>query len=126
MDNLNTTSHRKNGSKTSGKRIVVTPKSLLQDHQLTISGLAQVLKVLADQTRLRILLALSKSDELHVAAVCKQLKQTQSAVSHNLMLLRIAGVVGYRRNGKRNYYRIDSDLVRQLLKKLTSELRITS
>ena len=81
----------------------------------TISGLTEVFKLLADKSRLKILLALARDGELHVTALCDLLVQSQPAVSHHLTLLRMAGLVGYRRDGKHNFYRVDSALVRDLL-----------
>jgi len=87
----------------------------------TIYGLAQVFKLLADESRLKILLALSQDAELHVTAICDLLDQTQPAVSHHLTLLRMAGLVGYRRDGKHNYYRIESRLVCDLLEQFFAD-----
>jgi ArsR family transcriptional regulator len=81
----------------------------------TINGLAQVFKLLADESRLKILLALAQDGELHVTALCELLQQTQPAVSHHLTLLRMSGLVGYRRAGKHNFYRVESRLVGELL-----------
>jgi ArsR family transcriptional regulator, arsenate/arsenite/antimonite-responsive transcriptional repressor len=81
----------------------------------TINGLAQVFKLLADESRLKILLALAQDGELHVTALCEFLQQTQPAVSHHLTLLRMAGLVGFRRAGKHNFYRVESGLVGELL-----------
>ena len=51
-----------------------------------IRELAQVFKLLSDETRLRILfyLALSENRELHVTDLCQRLGQSQPAVSHHL------------------------------------------
>jgi DNA-binding transcriptional ArsR family regulator len=87
----------------------------------TINGLAQVFKLLADESRLKILLALSQDKELHVSALCALLGQTQPAVSHHLTLLRMTGMVGYRRDGKHNYYRIESGLVGELLERFFAD-----
>jgi ArsR family transcriptional regulator len=81
----------------------------------TIGGLTQVFKLLADESRLRILLALGQEGEMHVSALCTLLGQSQPAISHHLTLLRMSGLVGYRRAGKHNFYRIESRLVRDLL-----------
>ncbi|MCL6501095.1 MAG: metalloregulator ArsR/SmtB family transcription factor [Pirellulales bacterium] len=72
----------------------------------TIEELVKVFKLLSDQTRLRILLYLARAQELHVAALCEALDQSQPGVSHHLGLLREAGLVAVRREGKHNYYRI--------------------
>jgi ArsR family transcriptional regulator len=81
----------------------------------TIEGLANVFKLLADRSRLKILLALSQDGEMNVTALCDLLRQSQPMVSHHLHLLRMARLVGYRRDGKHNFYRVDSALVRDLL-----------
>jgi ArsR family transcriptional regulator len=91
------------------------PTTAIKISGRTINGLAQVFKLLADESRLKILLALAQDGELHVTALCALLGQTQPAVSHHLTLLRMVGLVGYRRDGKHNFYFIDSGLVRDLL-----------
>jgi ArsR family transcriptional regulator len=87
----------------------------------TIGGLTEIFKLLADKSRLKILLALAREGELHVSALCALLGQSQPAVSHHLTLLRMAGLVGYRRDGKHNYYRVDSALVRDLLEQFFTD-----
>src|SRR5215471_12325965 len=81
----------------------------------TIEGLSEIFKLLADRSRLKILLALAQDGEMHVSALCELLGQSQPAVSHHLTLMRMSGLVGYRRDGKHNYYHVDSALVRDLL-----------
>ena len=68
--------------------------------------LVQLFKLLSDETRLRILSYLMQTDELHVRALCDLLGQSQPAVSHHLALLRVAGLIESRRDGKHNFYRI--------------------
>ena len=68
--------------------------------------LVQVFKLLSDETRLRILLYLARAGELHVTALCDKLAQSQPAVSHHLALLRVAGLIEARRDGKHNYYSV--------------------
>jgi ArsR family transcriptional regulator len=87
----------------------------------TIAGLADVFRLLADKSRLKILLALAQDGELHVSALCQLLGQSQPAVSHHLTLLRMANLVGYRRDGKHNYYRAESGLVCRLLDQLFAD-----
>jgi ArsR family transcriptional regulator, arsenate/arsenite/antimonite-responsive transcriptional repressor len=77
--------------------------------------------MLADESRLKILLALADQGEMHVSALCDLLHQSQPAVSHHLTLLRMAGLVGYRRDGKHNYYRIESGLVSQLVEQFFTD-----
>ena len=68
--------------------------------------LVQVFKLLSDETRLRILLYLTREGELHVTALCKKLGQSQPAVSHHLALLRVSGLIEARRDGKHNFYSV--------------------
>jgi DNA-binding transcriptional ArsR family regulator len=93
----------------------------LKISERTIGGLAEVFKLLADKSRLKILLALAQDGELHVTALCELLDQSQPAVSHHLTLLRMAGLVGYRRDGKHNFYRVESGLVCDLLEQLFAD-----
>ncbi|WP_166828811.1 ArsR/SmtB family transcription factor [Thalassoroseus pseudoceratinae] len=68
--------------------------------------LVQIFKLLSDETRLRILLYLAREGELHVTALCERLGQSQPAVSHHLALLRVAGLIEARRDGKHNFYSV--------------------
>jgi ArsR family transcriptional regulator, arsenate/arsenite/antimonite-responsive transcriptional repressor len=73
----------------------------------TVQQLSHVFRLLADNSRLRILMLLARSGELHVSALCDLLSESQPAVSHHLTLLRMANLVGYRREGKFNFYYLD-------------------
>jgi ArsR family transcriptional regulator len=68
--------------------------------------LIQLFRLLADETRLRILQLLIKAGEHHVRALCNKLGQSQPAVSHHLALMRTAGLIECRRQGKHNFYRL--------------------
>lgn len=69
-------------------------------------NLVEMFKLLADQTRLQILFLLQQKRELNVRALCRLLTQSQPAVSHHLALLRVAGLIEMRRDGKHNFYRL--------------------
>lgn len=84
------------------------PETVIQD-------LAAIFKLLSDETRLRILFYLSRSDELHVRALCEILGQSQPAVSHHLALLRGAELIESRREGKHNYYRMVPERFQQMV-----------
>src|SRR5205085_5407184 len=71
-----------------------------------INDLVKLFKLLSDETRLKILYYLTQKDELHVRALCELLGQSQPAVSHHLALLRVAGLIEPRREGKHNFYRL--------------------
>jgi len=70
--------------------------------------LVVLFKLLADETRLRILHYLMQKPELNVRTFVGLLGQTQPAVSHHLALLREAGVLQCRRDGKHNFYRLSA------------------
>ena len=72
----------------------------------TAQNLVQLFKLLSDETRLKILHFLMQKDELNVRTLCKLLKQSQPAVSHHLALLKEAGVIECRRDGKHNFYHL--------------------
>ncbi|MBI2827475.1 MAG: metalloregulator ArsR/SmtB family transcription factor [Planctomycetia bacterium] len=80
-----------------------------------VKDLVKVFKLLSDETRLRILLYLTQRQELHVRALCDLLEQSQPAVSHHLALLRVAGLIDSRREGKHNYYRVLPERFENLL-----------
>ena len=63
-------------------------------------------KLLADETRLKILIFLLERGELNVRALCDLLRLSQPAVSHHLALLRVDGLIDCRRDGKHNFYRV--------------------
>lgn len=87
-----------------------------------MSQLAQTFRLLSDESRLRILLALAQNGEMHVTALCDMLAQSQPAVSHHLTLLRTAGLVGYRRAGKFNFYYLDALNLGETLDRLFTEM----
>ena len=80
-----------------------------------VKDLVKVFKLLSDETRLRVLLYLTQRHELHVRALCDLLEQSQPAVSHHLALLRVAGLIESRREGKHNFYRLLPDRFESLL-----------
>jgi DNA-binding transcriptional ArsR family regulator len=80
-----------------------------------IKDLAQLFKLLADETRLRILDLLGARKELCVRDLWQRLGQSQPAVSHHLGLLRMAGLVDTRHEGKHIYYRLDRERFEQLM-----------
>jgi len=75
--------------------------------------LVQLFKLFADDTRLRILHYLMQQKEINVRTICERLGQSQPAVSHHLALLRMAGLIDCRRDGKHNFYHIEPNRLRQ-------------
>ncbi len=84
----------------------------------TTRDLVQLFKLLADETRVRILHYLLQRDELNVRAFCLLLSQSQPAVSHHLALLRVAGLIECRRDGKHNFYHLVPKRAQQYLELL--------
>lgn len=80
--------------------------------------LVQLFKLFADDNRLRILHFLMQCEELNVRTLCELLGQSQPAVSHHLALLRVAGLIECRRDGKHNFYRIVSARIQEVVEKL--------
>lgn len=76
--------------------------------------LSELFKVFGDSTRIRILTAL-EAGEMCVLHLAEQLGMGQSAVSHQLRILRTTGLVRPRRAGKTVYYSLDDDHVKEIL-----------
>lgn len=68
---------------------------------------AQVLALLADPTRLRLLSLLTAEQD--VSTLTAKVPASRSSVSQHLGRLRLAGLVQARRDGRRVYYRVTSD-----------------
>jgi ArsR family transcriptional regulator len=80
----------------------------------TLYDLADLFKVFGDSTRIRILWALDES-EMCVCDISFLLNMTQSAISHQLRVLKQAKLVKNRKEGKIVYYSIDDDHVKLIL-----------
>lgn len=82
--------------------------------------LVQLFKLLADETRLQVLFYLLQENELNVGTLCALLNQSQPAVSHHLALMRVAGLIEMRRDGKHNFYRVRTEKFHQYREVLES------
>ena len=95
------------------------PKPLLRDRTLLSLeqslALATIFKVLANDTRLRILHALVREGEMGVMELADLLAMKPQAISNQLTRLADRGILGYRRNGNNIYYRIVDSCVIELL-----------
>jgi ArsR family transcriptional regulator len=103
-------------------RVAEKTSSSVKVADQTIYRLAEVFKLMADKSRLKVLIALANEGELHVSALCDLLGQSQPAVSHHLTLMRMTGLVGYRRDGKHNFYHLQSGIIRDLLDQCFGEI----
>jgi ArsR family transcriptional regulator len=108
-------------AKTRGRKAAANHPSPITVSDSTIHRLVDVFGLLADRSRLKILLALAQGGELHVSALREILGQSQPAVSHHLSLMRRTGLVGCRRDGKHNYYRLESGLLRDLFEQVFAD-----
>ena len=79
-----------------------------------LCDLSDLFKVFGDTTRIKILYALFES-ELCVCAIADLLKMEQSAISHQLKVLKNNKLVGCRREGKTIYYFLLDDHVRSII-----------
>ena len=75
--------------------------------------LADLFKVFGDATRIKILCALFEA-EMCVCDIAALLGMTQSAISHQLRVLKQARLVKYRRDGKVVYYSLDDEHVKHI------------
>ena len=92
-----------------------TPEPPALSPEVAAGRLADFFKLLADKSRLKIVLALSQGGEMHVSALCELLGRPQQDISHHLKLMRIAGLVACRREGSYAYYRLAGGHTRGLL-----------
>lgn len=84
----------------------------LPDDEL-IADLSDMFKIFGDQTRVKILMAL-ESGELCVCDIAAVMNMSQSAISHQLRVLKQSNIVKTRREGKVVYYFISDDHVKEI------------
>ncbi len=80
----------------------------------TIFELAELYKIFGDHTRIRILCVLWEH-ELCVCDIAKVLSMTDSAISHQLRVLKAARLIKYRREGKTVFYSLADEHVQTLI-----------
>jgi DNA-binding transcriptional ArsR family regulator len=84
--------------------------------EAAIHAMAESFKALADPTRLMILFLLFAGERC-VGDIADHLAVTQSAISHQLRLLRSLDIVRYRKEGREVYYGLADDHVRDILQR---------
>lgn len=87
---------------------------MTEHNELQLLQLAELYKVLGDSTRIRILDLLSRQ-ELCVQDIADGLAMTQSAISHQLRILKQAALVKCRREGKSIFYSLADGHVQTIL-----------
>ena len=77
--------------------------------------LSELFKVLGDKTRIKLLSLLVVEEEMCVCDIAEALQMGQSAISHQLRVLRTARLVKYRKDGKEAWYSLADDHVVKLM-----------
>lgn len=78
-----------------------------------LENLTTLFKILGDSTRTKILWILDHN-EMCVCDIANVLNMTKSSISHQLAILREAGIVRFRRSGKEVYYTLDDEHISRL------------
>ncbi|MCD7949071.1 MAG: metalloregulator ArsR/SmtB family transcription factor [Erysipelotrichaceae bacterium] len=94
------------------QEIVDKVVNALPDEEI-LYDVAELFKVFGDSTRIKIICALFES-EMCVYDLAAALNMTQSAISHQLRILKNAKLVKFRRDGKMMYYSLDDEHVQQI------------
>ncbi|HMK38442.1 MAG TPA: metalloregulator ArsR/SmtB family transcription factor [Bacteroidota bacterium] len=81
----------------------------------TMQAVAETFKMLGDETRLKICLVLSRR-ELCVSDVAGLVGLSDSAVSHQLRIMKAMRLVTYRKEGKMTFYMLDDDHIEDLIR----------
>jgi ArsR family transcriptional regulator len=81
----------------------------------TIIAITETFRILGDPTRLKIVLALAK-EELCVLDIAEALGMTESAISHQLRLLKALRLVKQRKEGKMVFYSLDDEHIEDLIR----------
>lgn len=95
--------------------IVNNVKNVMPQDDL-IYDLAEFYKVFADSTRMKIIYALMEN-ELCVCDIAAIVGTTQSAISHQLRILKQAKLIKYKKDGKVVYYSLDDEHIAEIVKK---------
>ena len=76
-------------------------------------NLSELFKILGDLTRIKIIWVLD-NNEMCVCDIANVLNMTKSSISHQLAILKNAGIVRYRKSGKEVYYTLDDEHINKL------------
>ena len=98
----------------SGEKVDLASVDVQTPDEEVLYDLADLFKVFADTTRIRILYSLMES-EMCVADIAQTVNVTQSAVSHQLRILKQAHLVKFRKEGKQIIYALSDDHVYTML-----------
>ena len=93
---------------------IISSVQPLMPREEQLYDLAELFKIFGDSTRIRILYVLFEA-EMCVCDIAEVLKMTQSAISHQLRILKQAKLVKNRREGKTVYYSLADEHVRSII-----------
>jgi ArsR family transcriptional regulator len=79
-----------------------------------LSDLAELFKIFGDSTRIKILYELFHGEK-NVTEICDDLEMNQSAISHQLKILKTSKLIKSRRDGKAIYYCLADDHVKMII-----------
>lgn len=79
-----------------------------------LGDLAELFKIFGDSTRIKILYDLFDGEK-NVSEITEDLDMTQSAISHQLKILKTSKLITSRREGKAMYYRLADDHVKTII-----------
>ena len=96
--------------------IVEKLKNTMPDNN-TVTELSEVFKVFGDPTRLKILWTLFDAEKC-VYDISETISMTQSAVSHQLRVLKQARLIKSRREGKNTFYSLDDEHVKRIIEQV--------
>lgn len=97
------------------------PVSVVDERDL-VAQVADIFKMMGDQTRLSILLA-CLDDTVSVGELVLQLGLSQSLISHHLRLLRAARIVRFERRGRHVFYTAADDHIRDIVRDMIDHAR---
>jgi DNA-binding transcriptional ArsR family regulator len=99
--------------------MLASPPNLTTD---AVESIAETFRVLGDPTRIRILEALG-TGELCVHDIAAAVRMSESAISHQLRLLRTMRLVRVRREGRLAYYAVDDHHILELLNQVRTHVQ---
>lgn len=97
-----------------GNMIMDLDNKVLVPNEEELYDLAELFKVFGDSTRIRILYVLFK-EEVCVCDIAEELGMTQSAISHQLKILKTNRLVKSKRDGKQIIYSLADEHVRTII-----------
>lgn len=95
------------------RELISTVDAVMPDEEM-LYDLAELYKIFGDTTRIKILYALFEA-EMCVCDIAQLLGMTQSAISHQLRVLKQSKLVKFRREGKTIFYSLADDHVRTII-----------